>query len=58
MEELKELMKQSAKDRIDANCVKSTCYHQTVISLEHDYLERIKKDQLEHTELASKKNKN
>lgn len=46
MEELKDLLKQSAKERIDVNCVKSTCYHQTVLSLDHDPLERLKQDQI------------
>ena len=50
IEDLKEMMKQTAKERIDVNCVKNTCYHQTIQSLEHDYNERVKMGQIESTE--------
>ena len=33
IEELKVLLKQSNKEMIDVDCVKNTCYHQTVLSL-------------------------
>jgi hypothetical protein len=49
------LLKQSGKERIDVDCVKSTCYHQTVMSLEHDPLERLKQSQIETNELVTRK---
>lgn len=55
LEEVKSLLKQNNKQRISVGCVKNTCYHQTVLSLDHDPLERIKQDQLEHNQLASQK---
>lgn len=36
---------------IDVACVKSTCYHQTILSLDHDPLERVKKNQIEKSEI-------
>lgn len=57
IEELKVLLKQSNKEMIDVDCVKNTCYHQTVLSLEHDPLERIKKNQIENNEILTKKYK-
>ena len=49
LDELKILLKESNKDRIDVDCPKNTCYHQTILSLEHDPLERIKKGEIENT---------
>ena len=46
LDQLKLLLKESAKEIIDVNCPKNTCYHLTVLSLEHDPLERIKKGQI------------
>ena len=40
------LMKQSNKEIIDVECLKNTCYHQSLLSLEHDPLERLKKKQI------------
>lgn len=48
-------MKQAPKERIDVNCVKNTCYHQTVLSLEHEHSEREKINQIETTEATTKK---
>lgn len=42
-------MKQTLKERIDVDCVKNTCYRQTIVSLEHNYNERVKINQLEDT---------
>ena len=51
LEELIVLLKQSNKEMIDVACVKSTCYHQTILSLDHDPLERVKKNQIEKSEI-------
>lgn len=40
-------MKESEKERIDVNCVKNTCYHQTMFSIEHDAIEREKIGKIE-----------
>jgi hypothetical protein len=47
-------LKQSTKERILVNCVKNTCYHQTILSLEHDTLERAKLNQIENNEEVTK----
>lgn len=57
LDELKDLMKLSEKERIDVNCVKNTCYHQTVVSIEHDPLEREKISKIETNEIETQKRK-
>ena len=47
LDELKDLMKESEKERINVNCVKNTCYHQTVMSIDHDPIERDKQSKIE-----------
>ena len=47
-------MKQTQKERIDVDCVKNTAYRQTIVSLEHNYNERLKLSQLEDTEVTTK----
>jgi hypothetical protein len=42
MEELKDILKQSGKEIINVPCPKNTAYHLTILSLEHDPLERAK----------------
>ena len=54
MDELKELLRQTTKERIDVNCVKNTCYHQTIISLEHNHGEREKLNDLESAQAETK----